>query len=193
MKKTKQSQIMSNFKKSRGYQTKNTSTLPQMTEFLPTIRKQDSYDRFQQLPRYGSAAVLPHQPAETMTTELMNKQTQMTFGGAEQAAQTITIKPTPLQLKQALSKKSKKNSMGRNLESLFNTPYQTNAQSPKQSVQESINQNKFGALTDQSGQSIEDSELDQHLSRNTSKAFISVTPQRKPIENVFKNSRNIKF
>ena len=41
MKQTKQSQLMENFKKSRGIQTKTTSIIPEMTDFLPTIGKDD--------------------------------------------------------------------------------------------------------------------------------------------------------
>ena len=41
---------MANFKKSRGIQTKNASTMPEMKEFLPNISKddvvKDSYDRY---------------------------------------------------------------------------------------------------------------------------------------------------
>ena len=33
---------MANFKKSRGIQTKNASTMPEMKEFLPNISKDDS-------------------------------------------------------------------------------------------------------------------------------------------------------
>ena len=41
---------MENFKKSRGIQTKNTSTIPEMKDFLPTIGKDEvalgSYNKF---------------------------------------------------------------------------------------------------------------------------------------------------
>ena len=56
---------MANFKKSRGIQTKNASTMPEMKEFLPNISKddvvKDSYETPKLLPRYESATVLPNQ------------------------------------------------------------------------------------------------------------------------------------
>ena len=80
----------------------------------------------------------------------------MTFGLGEKSRQTITIKPLPFEIKPGQRNKIKQNSFGRNLENLFHTPYKTSAQSPKQSVQDSINQNKFGTITNQSGRSIDD-------------------------------------